>query len=638
MSISHQRNVAPLDVVHALAQALELHQQGRLFEAEQHYSAILAANPGQADALHYLGLIRFANGRFVEALQSIAAAMRTRAPTADIFLNHGIVLNALKRHAEALESFDRAIELDSKFPAAHNNRAVVLTTVGRNEEALESYQKALAITPNDPGLLFNRANILKDLGRFESALASYNRAIVLRPGYPEAFCNRGVVLHELKRYDEALASYDRALALRPDIAEAHSNRGNVLRELKRYDEALASYDRALALRPDYAEAHSNRGATLHELKRYHEALACHDLALALQPDYADALSNRGAALSELKRINEALADYDRAIALKPDFPEPHWNTASLRLLTGDFGRGWAEYEWRWKKESMARFMRNFSQPLWLGGDDIAGKTILLHSEQGFGDTIQFCRYVPLAAARGARVILEVERPLQRLMATLAGAAQVVTKASHLPDFDLQCPLLSLPLAFQTELGTIPWSGPYLRPQSPELAAWNVRLGEKRRPRIGLAWSGKPAHERDALRSISLSALLPLLDVDATFVSLQKDVRPADAAVLDQRSDVLHFGSALNDFSDTAALISKLDLVISVDTSIVHLAGALGSPVWVLLPYIPDWRWLLDRDSTPWYPSARLFRQDDTRKWDSVISRVCEDAHKFVESAAPDSQL
>ncbi|HET7910676.1 MAG TPA: glycosyltransferase family 9 protein, partial [Pseudolabrys sp.] len=320
----------------------------------------------------------------------------------------------------------------------------------------------------------------------------------------------------------------------------------------------------------------------------------------------------------------------------PDFPEPHWNTASLRLLTGDFSRGWAEYEWRWKKESMARRMRNFSQPLWLGGDDIAGRTILLHSERGFGDTIQFCRYVPLAAARGACVILEVEKPLQRLMTTLAGAAQVVTRAGPLPEFDLQCPLLSLPFAFQTELGTIPWSGPYLRPQSRELTAWDVRLGGKRRPRIGLAWSGSPAHERDAFRSINLCALLPLLNIDATFVSLQKDVRPADAAVLDQCGDVLLFASALNDFSDTAALISKLDLVISVDTSIVHLAGALGRPVWVLLPYIPDWRWLLDRDSTPWYPSARLFRQDDTRTWDNVINRVRDAALKFVESGAAES--
>lgn len=293
-------------------------------------------------------------------------------------------------------------------------------------------------------------------------------------------------------------------------------------------------------------------------------------------------------------------------------------------------RGWTEYEWRWKKPSLARLKRNFPQPLWLGGDNISGKTILLHSEQGFGDTIQFCRNVPLVAARGARVVLEVETPLQRLMATLAGAAHVVTKGGPLPDFDLKCPLLSLPLAFGTKLETIPSSGPYLRAPIQNLAEWETRLGEKRRPRIGLAWSGSAAHERDAERSISLAALLPLLNIDAAFVSLQKDVRPAEAAVLDQCGDMLHFGDTISDFADTAALISTLDLVISVDTSIAHLAGALGSPVWVLLSYIPDWRWLLDRDSSPWYPTARLFRQNDTRMWDSVIMRVREAALKFVE--------
>jgi hypothetical protein len=301
--------------------------------------------------------------------------------------------------------------------------------------------------------------------------------------------------------------------------------------------------------------------------------------------------------------------------------EAHWNEALLRLLTGDFSRGWAKYEWRWRNESLALSTRNFSQPLWLGAEAIDGKTILLHSEQGLGDTIQFCRYVPLVAARGARVILEVERPLHEIMTNLAGATEVISKGDALPDFDFHCPLLSLPLAFGTHLETIPSLTSYLRAPGQTLKHWQARLGPKARPRIGLVWSGRPAHKNDQNRSISLRSLLPLLDIEATFVSLQKDVRSDDAAVLKECNDVLHFGDELKDFSDTAALILQLDLVISVDTSVAHLAGALGEPVWILLPYNPDWRWLLDRDDSPWYPSARLFRQQQIGNWAGVIDQV-----------------
>ena len=382
--------------------------------------------------------------------------------------------------------------------------------------------------------------------------------------------------------------------------------------------------------PNYAEALYNRGNTLHELKRFEEALASYDRALAVRPDYAEALYNRGLSLHELKRFEEALASCDHALAVRPNYTEAHWNEALLRLLTGDFRRGWVKYEWRWKNESLAPPKRNFSQPLWLGAEALAGKTILLHSEQGFGDTIQFCRYVPLVAERGACVILEVPRPLRELMSTLTGAEQIVSSGDPLPDFDIHCPLLSLPLAFGTRLETIPAATPYLRASSQSLMNWDTRLGPKRHRRIGLAWSGSPMNRNDQNRSIRLSSLLSLLDIEATFVSLQKDVRSDDVTVLKDQGDLLHFGDALDNFSDTAALISTLDLVISVDTSVAHLAGALAKPVWVLLPFIPDWRWLLDRNDSPWYPTARLFRQDDARAWDAVIARVHAALYELVQ--------
>ena len=446
----------------------------------------------------------------------------------------------------------------------------------------------------------------------------------------EIHSNRGNVLNELKRYEEALASYDEALALRPDYPEALSNRGIALNALERYDEALESFDRAIALRPNYPEALSHRGATLDAMKRPEEALTSYARAIALKPDYADAYGNRGATLYNLKRLDEALEDFDRALALRPDLPEVHWNQATARLITGDFARGFAEYEWRWQREAMIAIKRDFPQPLWRG-EDIAGKTILLHSEQGFGDTVQFSRFVPAVAARGARVILEVEPTLQRLMATLPGAPEVIAKGSPLPSFDTHCPLLSLPLAFGTRLETVPSDTPYLHADPLDRAAFGAQLGGKRRPRIGLAWSGNPTHLRDADRSIALEALLPLLDIEATFVSVQKDVRDADAGVLAARTDILQFGDALKDFADTAALVSELDLIITVDTSVAHLAGALAKPVWLLLPYIPDWRWLFDRDTSPWYPTARLFRQDESRSYDGVIARVRDALQRGVES-------
>jgi Tfp pilus assembly protein PilF len=433
------------------------------------------------------------------------------------------------------------------------------------------------------------------LGKNDMALASYDRALKVRPDYAEALCNRGVTLHELKRFAEALASYDRAVKVRPHYAEALYNRGNTLKELGRLEEALASYDRALKARPDYAEALCNRGITLHKLKRF----------------------------------EEALASYDRALKVRPNLAEAHFNEAACRLLIGDFDRGWEKNEWRWATEQQRNKKWNFAQPQWTGQEDIAGRTILLHSEQGLGDTIQFCRYVPLVAARAGRVILGVPRTLRELMSTLPGVAQIASKGDPLPDFDIHCPLLSLPLAFGTRLETIPSATPYLRASAPAVTEWNARLGPGTRPRIGLAWSGHPMHENDHNRSIGLSTLLPLLGLNATNVSLQQDVRAGDATVLQGRSDLLHFGDQLKTFSDTAALISNLDLVISVDTSIAHLAGALAKPVWVLLPFLPDWRWLLDREDSPWYPTARLFRQDDTRQWDNVIARVQAALHEFV---------
>ena len=499
---------------------------------------------------------------------------------------------------------------------------------GKLVEAEQLAQQIVNTRPDFFEALYFLANVQLRLGKTGLALANYDRALALRPNHSNALCNRGFVLHELKRFEEALASYDRALSIRPNDEEVLFNRGNTLKELNWLDAALASYDRALSLRPDFTRVLINRGNVLYDLALFDKALASYDRALTVRPDDAEVLFNRGTVLRELNQFEEALASYERALALRPNFIEVHWNAATLRLLTGDFARGWAGYEWRRKEGFRLAPKRDFPQPLWLGANLIEGKTILLHSEQGLGDTIQFCRYASLVAARGARVILEVEEPLQELLSSLAGATNVIAKGDALPEFDLQCPLLSLPLAFGTQLQTIPATTPYLSGPVTKTSIWRDRMGQGERHRIGLVWAGNPttglpATPIDRQRSIEFDRLSPLFEVtNCDFYSLQM----GNAAVQQLRNSpfrqrVVDWTDELHDFSDTAALVENLDLVITVDTSVAHLAGALGKPFWLLNRYNTCWRWLIDREDSPWYPTARLFRQDDSRDWTDVIARV-----------------
>ncbi|MGH6725326.1 MAG: tetratricopeptide repeat protein [Pseudolabrys sp.] len=469
--------------------------------------------------------------------------------------------------------------------------------------------------------------------KFAAAERLCEEIVADQPDFFEALYVLAIVQARQEKTEFALANFDRALALRPDYAVGHFNRGNTLQRIKRHEEALASYERAIELQPDFAMAHSNRGNIQQILGRFEMAMASYAKAIELQPDYAVAYYNRGNCLQQLKRFVEAVASYEQALALQPDFAPARLNQSLSRLVTGDFEPGWRGYEWRLDVESPGNSKRSFARPQWTGRQDISGKTIYLHAEQGLGDAILLCRYVPLIAARGARVVLEVSMPLVELMTTLAGSPQVIYRTDGPADYDLQCPLPSLPLAFGTRLATIPADVPYLRATPERVAQWRDRLGPKHRPRIGLAWSGEPTHPNDQNRSIALHALLPLLQTDATFVSLQKGVRAADAADLQARSDLVHFGDELKNFADTAALVANLDLVISIDSSVAHLAGALAKPVWVLLPYIPDWRWLLDRDDSPWYPTARLFRQDDSRAWPNVLGRLQSALGELAQSRA-----
>jgi len=437
---------------------------------------------------------------------------------------------------------------------------------------------------------FQQAWALHQKGQLAHAQSLYEEILKMQPEHYDALHLLGVIAGQTKNYQRAITLIDTAIRIQPNNAAFYANRGNVLQELKQLEAAVASYDKAIALKPNYAEAYANRGN----------------------------------ALQELKQLEAAVASYDKAIALKPDLAEAYWSKSLALLLGGDFVDGWKLLEWRWSSEELKLTKRNFPQPRWLGKESLAGKSVLLHSEQGLGDTIQFCRYTKLVSDSGARVILEVPKSLFGLLNTLSDVSDLVVRGSPLPAFDYHCPLLSLPFAFNTNLNSIPRATKYLSTDSIKLTHWTSKLGEKRKPRIGLAWSGRPEHKNDHNRSIVLAALIQHLPADYQYVSLQKEVRDIDKPVLESSTDILHFGNELDDFADTAALCELVDVVITVDTSVAHLGGALGKPTWVLLPFSPDWRWLLDRNDSPWYPSVKLYRQPNVGDWSSVFDKVKAD--------------
>jgi tetratricopeptide (TPR) repeat protein len=464
-------------------------------------------------------------------------------------------------------------------------------------------------------------------GDLAAAEQMISAAVARDPDFAIGWYNLGMVQKRLGRGEQALASLDRALAINPNLADARFHRAFILLTLGRFAQAVAACDDALAA--DYGETrvkaqaqlHSNRGIALCELDRYADAVASFERGLALNPRYPEAWSNRGVALTKLRRFDEALASHDRALAIDPGYAEAHYNEAHLRLLMGDFERGFAQYEWRAKMKG-APVMPDFGKPWWSGDEDLAGRKIMLLGEQGFGDVVQFCRYAPLLAARGARVILAVSARLKSLIAGVSGASLVLGSQDGLPDFDVCARLLSMPLAFKTRIDSIPATIPYLRPSDASLALWRERIGRGSRPKVGIVWAGSPHHNNDRHRSIALRAVLPALgQAGVQLFSLQKDLRDGDADLLRDCGHIAHLGDELASFDDAAAIVSALDLVLSVDTALAHLAGALGKPVWILLPFIPDWRWLMDRTDSPWYPTARLFRQQRLGDWDAVIAQV-----------------
>lgn len=588
-----------MDQQAALAQAVACHQTGNLDEAEKLCRAILSSAPRQAVAMTLLGTIQLQRSKLDESVGLLKSSLALHPQQPNALYCLGMALHGLNRPAEALASYERAIALVPDLVQAHNNRGLVLEQMGRVGEALASYDKALAINPTHAVAHSNRGNALSQLERFDEALTSYERAIALNPRNANAFYNRGIALSRLQRHEEAVASYDRAIALMPNYAKAHTNRGLSLAALRRHDEALASLQQALALAPKSAEASNNLGNTLRDMGRY----------------------------------SEALVHYDRAAALSPELADVQLNKAYVKILLGDYSEGWRLHEARWRHSNRKIVPRNFPQPLWTGHGDLVGKTILLHAEQGYGDSIQFSRYVPRVEALGADVLLDAPQPLVGLLSTLTDSVRVIPSGSRLPDFDCHCPLMSLPFAFGTTVDSVPADTPYLTVAADKQVQWRDRIGPPTKPRIGLVWSGNPQHTNDHNRSILLALLNEILEADCEFHCLQKDIRPTDRVALNEYASIRLHEAELVDFSDAAALITEMDLVVTVDTAAAHLAGALGKTVWVLLPFSPDYRWLIERDDSPWYPTARLFRQSRAGDWISVVARLRAELNQWLARGA-----
>ncbi len=613
---------------------LELQRAGRLDEAEAIWLEILRNDPNNFGALQMRGIIATRTGRLelAEALLARAVALRPDAPGAHHAL--GTARYQLGQSDAALASFTAATAARPDFAEAYYSRAILLHGQRRPAEALAEYDTVIALRPDLAEAHANRGAALGDLGRAEEGLASCDRALVLDPALANTHNIRARILHNQRRLDEAVASYDRAITLQPDLVDAHTNRASALANLGDLDAALAGCETALSLQPGFAEAHNVRGSAQSNQGRFEAALTSFDAAIALRPDLAEAHNNRGVILQALGRHEAALESFDIAIALSPEASEAHSNKSMCLLAMGDYERGWRLHEWRWNAWfSMPR--RDLPGLPWLGDAPIDGKTILVHAEQGFGDSLQFCRYVPMLAERAA-VVLEVPQPLVRLLSGLRGVGQVVASGDSLPRFDAFVPILSLPLAFGTTLETVPASVPYLHADPRRSARWRRRLADLPGRKVGLVWSGMARPELtqamsiDRRRSVTLDRFAPFGAIPGLcLVSLQKGLspaRPADGMVLHDWTD------ELDDFADTAALVDALDLVISVDTSVVHLAGALGKPVWVLNRYDQCWRWLRDRSDSPWYPTARLFRQGAPGDWNGVVAEVAAALRVWAENA------
>lgn len=569
--------------------AMQKHRSGDLLAAEALYQRVLAGNPSHPTALHMLGVLNLQLNRPQAGLELIARASALRPNDFELLLDLGRASIACGRWDDAIAAFQRATAQQPASAEAWWQMGTAFQLGGRLPQAVNAYERALALNPDLPAALSNLGNAWNQLGQPERGIGFLRRAVELQPDYVAARNNLGIALQAVGQFDDAISQFQQVIARQPDHPSVRLNLGTALFNKGSIDQAIGFFQQAISINPGLPEAHSSLGT----------------------------------ALLNSAKFDAAVLSYRRAIQLRPDFAEGHYNLALALLLLGDFPNGWREYEWRFKIADSAKYGVQLPSAKEWRGEPLHGKTILLYGEQGFGDAIQFVRYVHRVAEAGGTTLLFCRPELVGIFRQLPGVSAVLTDNAPLPHFDFRCSLVSLPLVYGTTDRTIPADVPYLRADAALIAEWSRRLepyGEHRK--IGIAWAGRPTHQRDHDRSISPEIVAPLLQADGTtFFSLQKRMAGSNFANPIASANFIDWSDELRAFADTAALIANLDLVITVDTAVAHLAGAMGRPVWVLLPFVPDWRWQLNRTNSPWYPTARLFRQARPGDWASVVEEV-----------------
>jgi Flp pilus assembly protein TadD len=617
----------------ARTQAVAAYRSGKPAEAVRLCRQIVEADPQDAEIWCVLGVAQHALGEAAEAEASHRQAIRLRPAFVDAWNNLGNTLVTQGKLEEAVATFQEAIRLRPGYPEAHNNLGAALRHQGKWPEAVEHYRQALRLRPDYPDALNNLGDALQCIGQFEEARASYEHALQLRPGYPEARTNLGNVLTRLARHDEAIAQHKEALRLRPGYADAHCNLGNALSAQHRYAEAELCYRECLRLKPAYSLAYHNLGTALGEQGRLAEAEECYREAVHLKADSMDALGNLATILLDQGKAEEATTVCARILEYKPDSPDAHLSRALALLAIGRWQEAWPDYEWRWRTADFGGRMP-YEQPLW-DGSSLEGRTVLVHAEQGLGDTFLFVRFLPLVKQRGGTVVFACPKVLLRLLRGFPGVNRLVEQGTEMPPFDCQAPLMSLPAVFDVTPETVPANIPYLTADPGLVDYWQRELPANWKFRIGIAWQGNPGFKADRRRSMRLAEFAPLAAVEGVeLYSLQKgfgseQIRDASFPIVDLAP---RLDQSTGAFVDTAAVIKNLDLVIATDTALVHLAGAMGAPAWLAQSYAPHWVWLRGRDDSPWYPSVRLFRQERWGDWKGVFARMA--AALQQEVAAP----